>query len=96
MSQTNSSTFTPSQQRGQHLKFDDSCSLKIFKKLNFSLRHIASELDCSPSTVLNELRRGTVSVMNALPRKQLEYATPKELFDSFLDVVYSNAENSAT
>ena len=59
MSQTNSSTFTPSRQRGQHLKFEDRCSLKIFKKLNFSLRHIASELDCSPSTVLNELRRGT-------------------------------------
>ena len=34
--------------------------------------------------------------MNALPRKQLEYATPEELFDSFLDAVYSNAENSAT
>ena len=29
-------------------------------KLNFSLRHIASERDCSPSTVLNELRRSTV------------------------------------
>ena len=34
--------------------------------------------------------------MNALPRKQLEYAIPEELFDSFLDAVYSNAENSAT
>ena len=34
--------------------------------------------------------------MNALPRKQLDYATPEELFDSFLDAVYSNAENSAT
>ena len=27
--------------------------------------------------------------MNALPRKQLEYATPEELFDAFLDQVYS-------
>ena len=34
--------------------------------------------------------------MNALQRKQLEYATPDKLFDSFLDAVYSNAENSAT
>ena len=34
--------------------------------------------------------------MNALPRKQLDYATPEELFDSFLDAVYSNAENSVT
>ena len=34
--------------------------------------------------------------MNAQPRKQLDYATPEELFDSFLDAVYLNAENSAT
>ena len=32
--------------------------------------------------------------MNALPRKQLEYAAPEELFDSFLDAVYSNTENN--
>jgi IS30 family transposase len=27
--------------------------------------------------------------MNALPRKHLGYATPEELFDEFLDQVYS-------
>ena len=27
--------------------------------------------------------------MNALPRKQLGYFTPEELFDEFLDQVYS-------
>ena len=221
MSQTNSSTFTPSRQRGQHLKFEDRCSLKIFKKLNFSLRHMVctktlynelqdgnlpltlfdvpealgrskkkrmkvrqhkrisgKSIDERPATIAERTecghweidtvvgRRGgkesvvltivekqtdyyialkipgkdAVSVMtalevlreeyieehfskvfktitadngpqferlseqllkfademNALPRKQLDYATPEELFDSFLDAVYSNAENSVT
>ena len=27
--------------------------------------------------------------MNALPRRVLEYSTPEELFDEFLDWVYS-------
>ena len=55
MSQTNSSTFTPSRQRGQHLKFEDRCSLKIFKKLNFSLRHMV----CT-KTLYNELQDGNL------------------------------------
>ena len=44
----------------------------------------------------NEQILESADEMNDLPRKQLEYAIPEELFDSFLDVVYSNAENSAT
>ena len=59
MDRLNSTTHTPERQRHQHLIFEDRCSIKIFKKLGYSLRAIAAVLDCSPSTVLNELRRGT-------------------------------------
>ena len=31
--------------------------------------------------------------MNALPRKQLGYRTPEELFEKFLDKVYSLNDN---
>ena len=72
MSQTNSSTFTPSRQRGQHLKFEDRCSLKIFKKLNFSLRHMV----CT-KTLYNELQNGFISQeeYDDLIEQANEYAT---------------------
>ena len=60
MDQLNTTIFTPDRERGQHLKSEDRCSIKIFKKLGYSLRNIAIELNCSPSTVMYELRRGTV------------------------------------
>ena len=59
MDQLNTTTITPDRERGQHLKFEDRCSIKIFKKLGYSLRCIAQAIDCSPSTVMYELRRGT-------------------------------------
>ena len=33
MDQTYSTTFTPDRERGQHLKFEDRCSIKIYKNL---------------------------------------------------------------
>lgn len=59
MSRNNSTTITPSRERGQHLKFEDRVSIKIFKELGCTLRTIADALDCSPSTIMYELRRGT-------------------------------------
>lgn len=59
MDHTNSTTLTPDRERGQHLRFEDRCSIKIYRKLGYSLRCIAADLDCSPSTVMNEIRRGT-------------------------------------
>jgi len=50
---------TPDRERGQHLTFEDRCSIKVFKKLGFSLRQIGEAVGCAASTVLNELRRGT-------------------------------------
>lgn len=50
---------TPERERGQHLGFEDRCSIKTCKKLGMSLRKTAEVVNCSASTVLNELRRGT-------------------------------------
>ena len=58
MNQLNSTIFTPDRQRGQHLKFEDRCSICIFNKLGYSLRKTAETIGCYASTVLNELRNG--------------------------------------
>lgn len=50
---------TPEREKGQHLGFEERCSIKTCKKLGLSLRKIADVVNCSASTVLNELRRGT-------------------------------------
>lgn len=59
MDQFNSTTLIPDRERGQHLKFEDRCSIKIFEKLGYSLRKIAEALNCSPSTIMYEINRGT-------------------------------------
>jgi len=45
--------------RGQHLRLEDRGAIQSLQRMGFSLRKIAREVNCSPSTVLNELRRGT-------------------------------------
>ena len=106
---------TPSRERGQHLKFEDRVSIKIYRKLKYTLRAIADVLDFSLSTIWERAQNERhnrifrryipkgVSIdlyfaeqilhfadeMNALPRKQLGYRTPEELFETFLDKVYS-------
>ena len=50
MDQLNSTTFTLDRQRGQHLKFEDRCSIRIFNKLGYSLRKTAETIGCSAST----------------------------------------------
>lgn len=59
MDLTNSTMITPARERGQHLHLEDRFAIKIYRKLGYSLRSIASVINCSASTVLNELRRGT-------------------------------------
>lgn len=59
MSQSNSTTVLPDRERGQHLTFQDRCSIRVYQKLGYSLRATAEAVNCSPSTVLYELRRGT-------------------------------------
>lgn len=45
--------------RGQHLGQEERGAIAQLKKLGYSLRAIAQLINCSASTVLNELRRGT-------------------------------------
>ena len=54
-----STTIIPDRERGQHLKFEDRVSIKIYRQQGHSLRSIADVIGCSPSTVMYELRRGT-------------------------------------
>lgn len=59
MSHNYSTTITPDRERGQHLKFEDRVSIKIYHNQGYTLRATAEAIDCSPSTVMYELRRGT-------------------------------------
>ena len=59
MSRNYSTTIEPSPERGQHLKFEDRVSIKIYRRLKYTLRAIAEALGYSPSTIMYELRRGT-------------------------------------
>lgn len=52
-------TKTTEHARSKHLKFEDRCSIRIYNKLGYSNRYIAKELNCSPSTIGYELKRGT-------------------------------------
>ena len=59
MGTSNSTITTPDRERGKHLNFEDRCSIKVCRKFGLSLRKIAEVINCSPSTVMYELRRGT-------------------------------------
>ena len=52
-------TVESERKRGQHLGQEDRGAIEQLSKLGYSLRAIAAKIDCSASTVLNELRRGT-------------------------------------
>lgn len=56
----NSITIKQERKRGQHLQREDRGALqRLLHRMGYSLRKIAKEVNCSPSTVLYELRRGT-------------------------------------
>lgn len=59
MDKTNSITISAERKRGQHLGAEERGILQALKKLGYSNRAIAREINCSPSTVGYELRRGT-------------------------------------
>ena len=44
---------------GTHLTMEDRGAIQAMKKLGYSNREIARYLHCSPSTISNELKRGT-------------------------------------
>ena len=59
MDRFNNTTMISDRERGQHLKFEDRCTIKFYKKQGYSLLGISKVFNCSPSTVMYALRRGT-------------------------------------
>ena len=51
---------TSSHQKGKHLSFEERVIIQLRIKDNYSIRAIAREIGCSPTTVSNEIKRGTV------------------------------------
>ena len=45
--------------KGQHLQCEERGAIQRLKRQGYSNRAIAREIGCSPSTVANELQRGT-------------------------------------
>jgi len=56
--------------RGEHLQREDRGAIQHLKRLGYSNRAIAREIGCAPTTVGNELRRGTA------PRKSNKGRAP--------------------
>ena len=59
MGHINSITINTDWEREIYLNFEDICSIKVFRKLKYSMHRIADELNCSPSTFIYELRTNT-------------------------------------
>ena len=51
---------TSSHKKGRHLSFEERIIIQLRIKDNYSIRAIAREIDCSPTTVSNEIKRGTI------------------------------------
>ena len=63
-------TDLPERKRGQHLQREERGAIQALKRQGLSNRAIARELGCSPTTIGNELKRGTP------PRKSNKGRTP--------------------
>ncbi len=61
MDQLNSTTH---HQKGKHLSFEERVIIQIRLKDKYSPNRIATEIGCSPNTVRNEIKRGTISLYN--------------------------------
>lgn len=48
--------------KGKHLSFEERVIIQLRLKDGYSLRAIARELNCSPSTISYEVKRGTVKL----------------------------------
>ena len=52
-------TVSAERKKGQHLGMAERGAIKALKQQGFGTRAIAREIGCVPSTITNELRRGT-------------------------------------
>ena len=59
MDQLNSNTDIISRKRGKHLSLDERGAIQALHRQGQSLRAIAAEIGCAPTTIMYELRRGT-------------------------------------
>jgi Na+/proline symporter len=50
--------------KGKHLSYEERVLIQIRLKDNYSIRAVAREIGCSPSTVSNEMARGSVTLYN--------------------------------
>ena len=55
----NYNTKTTERKKGQHLRMEDRGAIKALRQQGLGIRAIARQVGCAPSTVTNELRRGT-------------------------------------
>ena len=55
----NYSTNETERKKGQHLRMEDRGAIKALRQQGLGIRAIARQVGCAPSTVTNELRRGT-------------------------------------
>ena len=55
---------TTSHIKGKHLSYEERVLIQIRLKDHYSIRAIAREIGCSPSTVSNEIARGSVALYN--------------------------------
>ena len=53
------STEMAERKKGQHLRMDERGAIKALEKQGLGVRAIARAIGCAPTTVTNELRRGT-------------------------------------
>lgn len=60
----NSYSTISSHVKGSHLSYGDRILIQIRLKDHYSIRAIAREIGCSPSTVSNEIARGLVALYN--------------------------------
>ena len=59
----------PKHKKGKHLSLEERVIIQTRIKDGFSLRAIARELDCSPSTISYEVKRGTVSLYHGKQKR---------------------------
>ena len=78
--------------KGKHLSFEERVIIQTRIKDGFSLRVIARELDCSPSTISYEVKRGTVSLYHG---KQRRYkADTVKAFIKLIDTIVAANQTS--
>ena len=69
-------TESAERKKGQHLRMEDRGAIKVLKKQGLGPRAIARQIGCAPSTVTNELRRGTPARKRAT-RGKLRVTPPR-------------------